>query len=212
MEFNITRENTFASSSTRSVSRLLPENGKAVFYKYSFQILKGVFFILKSFPTHKGEIYKEHMSSLTRSRCEYLLKNNRLVNDWNTVVEQLLIQQQPKVIKRRKRTKKTKKENPTVALLEQKIEDDKEHRKRILEEHEILEGTVNNINVELEAEKEKTRKTLKLAYLLRLEIAKQKTLIAEQQAVIQAAEGKIENVILDSFQSLIFSPTAAIIL
>ena len=63
------------------------------------------------------------MSSLTRSRCEYLLKNNRLVNDWNTVVEQLLIQQQPKTpIKRRKR-KKIKKEtnNQQLSLLEQKI-------------------------------------------------------------------------------------------
>ena len=50
--------------------------------------------------------------------------------------------------------------------------EDQEHRKRLLEDHAHLESTVTNINTELENEKEKTRKTLKLAYLLRLEIAK----------------------------------------
>ena len=63
----------------------------------------------------------------------------------------------------------------------------------MLDDHALLESTVSNINVELEAEKEKTRKTLKLAYLLRLEIAKQKTLIAEQQVVIQARVRNFEN-------------------
>ena len=53
-----------------------------------------------------------------------------------------------------------------------KFSEDQEHRKRLLEDHAHLESTVTNINTELENEKEKTRKTLKLAYLLRLEIAK----------------------------------------
>ena len=53
-----------------------------------------------------------------------------------------------------------------------KFSEDQEHRNRLLEDHAHLESTVTNINTELENEKEKTRKTLKLAYLLRLEIAK----------------------------------------
>ena len=57
-------------------------------------------------------------------------------------------------------------QNETIFL------EDQEHRKRLLEDHAHLESTVTNINTELENEKEKTRKTLKLAYLLRLEIAK----------------------------------------
>ena len=46
---------------------------------------------------------------------------------------------------------------------------------------------MTNMNTELADEKEKTRKTLKLAYLLRLEIAKQKS-------IIQAADSKIDTV------------------
>ena len=65
--------------------------------------------------------------------------------------------------------------------IDKKNLEDQEHRKRLLEDHAHLESTVTNINTELENEKEKTRKTLKLAYLLRLEIAKvgfQKTSIS----------------------------------
>ena len=40
------------------------------------------------------------MNDITRSRCEYLLRNNRLVNDWNTVVEQLLNQHPREVSKK----------------------------------------------------------------------------------------------------------------
>ena len=56
---------------------------------------------------------------------------------------------------------------------------------------------MSHMNNQLEDEKEKTRKTLKLAYLLRLEIAKQKTMIAEQQSVIQGADAKIDTVKVD---------------
>ena len=180
------------------------------------------------------------MNDLTRSRCEYLLRNNRLVNDWNTVVEQLLLQNQPKTVKkkRKKKNNQEKVKSQHILLLEQKLNgaydkylssgslsgalsraamfchykistltmtvnfesksstktvhlnpighfhpktailrqiffsEDQEHRKRLLEDHAHLESTVTNINTELENEKEKTRKTLKLAYLLRLEIAK----------------------------------------
>ena len=56
--------------------------------------------------------------------------------------------------------------------MDENFSEDQEHRKRLLEDHAHLESTVTNINTELENEKEKTRKTLKLAYLLRLEIAK----------------------------------------
>ena len=172
------------------------------------------------------------MNDLTRSRCEYLLRNNRLVNDWNTVVEQLLLQNQPKTVKkkRKKKNNQEKVKSQHILLLEQKLNgtldkylpsgsqskvksrvifksgnifwpkgpfdwhklklaaiwpifnfrfflknffsEDQEHRKRLLEDHAHLESTVTNINTELENEKEKTRKTLKLAYLLRLESAK----------------------------------------
>jgi len=135
-------------------------------------------------------------TSSTRSRCEYLLRNNRLVNDWNTVVEQLLLQNQPKTVKkkRKKKNNQEKVKSQHILLLEQKLNEDQEHRKRLLEDHAHLESTVTNINTELENEKEKTRKTLKLAYLLRLEIAKQKTMIAEQQTIIQQADSRIDNV------------------
>merc|ERR1712235_44928 len=98
----------------------------------------------------------------------------RLVNDWNTVVEQLLLQNQPKTVKkkRKKKNNQEKVKSQHILLLEQKLNEDQEHRKRLLEDHAHLESTVTNINTELENEKEKTRKTLKLAYLLRLEIAK----------------------------------------
>ena len=67
--------------------------------------------------------YKEKMNDLTRSRCEYLLRNNRLVNDWNTVVEQLLLQNQPKTIKkkRKKKNNQEKVKSQHILLLEQKL-------------------------------------------------------------------------------------------
>ena len=75
--------------------------------------------------------------------------------------------------------------------------EDQQHRQKILEDHSLLESQMSHMNSELADEKEKTRKTLKLAYLLRLEIAKQKTMIAEQQSVIQNADSKIETVKID---------------
>ena len=67
--------------------------------------------------------YKEKMNDLTRSRCEYLLRNNRLVNDWNTVVEQLLLQNQPKTVKKKRKKKNTqeKVKSQHILLLEQKL-------------------------------------------------------------------------------------------
>ena len=67
--------------------------------------------------------YKEKMNDLTRSRCEYLLRNNRLVNDWNTVVEQLLLQNQPKTVKkkRKKKNNQEKVKSQHILLLEQKL-------------------------------------------------------------------------------------------
>ena len=63
------------------------------------------------------------MNDLTRSRCEYLLRNNRLVNDWNTVVEQLLLQNQPKTVKKKRKKKNTqeKVKSQHILLLEQKL-------------------------------------------------------------------------------------------
>ena len=63
------------------------------------------------------------MNDLTRSRCEYLLRNNRLVNDWNTVVEQLLLQNQPKTVKkkRKKKNNQEKVKSQHILLLEQKL-------------------------------------------------------------------------------------------
>ena len=55
--------------------------------------------------------------------------------------------------------------------------EDQQHRQKILEDHSLLESQMTHMNTELADEKEKTRKTLKLAYLLRLEIAKQKSII-----------------------------------
>merc|ERR1712123_382115 len=54
---------------------------------------------------------REHSfaTTSTRSRCEYLMRNNGLVNDWNTVVEQLLTAH-PKVVKKKKKKVIKKKE------------------------------------------------------------------------------------------------------
>merc|ERR1719494_870068 len=142
---------------------------------------------------------REHSfaTTSTRSRCEYLLRNNKLVNDWNTVVEQLLMAH-PKVVKKKKKKIVKKKQeqqqnndkNAQIKILVERIEEDQQHRQKILEDHSLLESQMSHMNNQLEDEKEKTRKTLKLAYLLRLEIAKQKTMIAEQQSVIQGADAK----------------------
>ena len=77
------------------------------------------------------------------------------------------------------------------------LKEDQQHRQKILEDHSLLESQMSHMNNQLEGEKEKTRKTLKLAYLLRLEIAKQKTMIAEQQSVIQGSDAKIDTVKVD---------------
>ena len=97
MEFNVPREHSFATTSTRSV---------------------------------KSPFIQKKMNDLTRSRCEYLLRNNRLVNDWNTVVEQLLMAH-PKVVKRKK--KKAKK-----VVKEKEKEDEKSAQIKILVER--IEG------------------------------------------------------------------------
>ena len=78
----------------------------------------------------KALLFKKKMNDLTRSRCEYLLRNNRLVNDWNTVVEQLLMAH-PKVVKRKK--KKAKK-----VVKEKEKEDEKSAQIKILVER--IEG------------------------------------------------------------------------
>ena len=74
-------------------------------------------------PLRGDFFYKEKMNDLTRSRCEYLLRNNRLVNDWNTVVEQLLLQNQPKTVKkkRKKKNNQEKVKSQHILLLEQKL-------------------------------------------------------------------------------------------
>jgi hypothetical protein len=51
------------------------------------------------------------------------------------------------------------------------LENERVHRDRILDEHH---NTIQGINEELQHQREKSSSTLKLAYLLRLEIAKQK--------------------------------------
>lgn len=66
------------------------------------------------------------MNDLTRSRCEYLMRNNGLVNDWNTVVEQLLTAH-PKVVKKKKKKVIKKKEqkddkNAQIKILVERIE------------------------------------------------------------------------------------------
>ena len=69
------------------------------------------------------------MNDLTRSRCEYLLRNNKLVNDWNTVVEQLLMAH-PKVVKKKKKKIVKKKQeqqqnndkNAQIKILVERIE------------------------------------------------------------------------------------------
>jgi len=129
------------------------------------------------------------------------MRNNGLVNDWNTVVEQLLTAH-PKVVKKKKKKVIKKKEqkddkNAQIKILVERIEEDQQHRQKILEDHSLLESQMSHMNNQLEGEKEKTRKTLKLAYLLRLEIAKQKTMIAEQQSVIQGSDAKIDTVKVD---------------
>merc|ERR1712021_320060 len=141
---------------------------------------------------------REHSfaTTSTRSRCEYLMRNNGLVNDWNTVVEQLLTAH-PKVVKKKKKKEQKDDKNAQIKILVERIEEDQQHRQKILEDHSLLESQMSHMNNQLEGEKEKTRKTLKLAYLLRLEIAKQKTMIAEQQSVIQGSDAKIDTVKVD---------------
>jgi len=98
----------------------------------------------------------------------------------------------------RNETKKIKQDQTnckkTIDILVNRIEDDQKHRDKLLEDHSMLETQMTDIKTDLESEKEKTKKTLKLAYLLRLEIAKQKTLISEQNVIIQNADTKIETV------------------
>jgi hypothetical protein len=121
-----------------------------------------------------------------RSRCEWLMRNSRLVHDWNNVVEQLLLEKKPKRKSQKKRAKKQEKErNVQKRYIDTRFEEEKNHRTRILGEHQ---NEIEIIRTELDSEREKGSATLKLAYLLRMEIAKQKTTIAEQQAEL-AKEG-----------------------
>jgi len=55
-------------------------------------------------------------------------------------------------------------------------------------------ANIREINEELQVQRETSASTLKLAYLLRLEIAKQKAVIAEQSASIAKSETKMESV------------------
>lgn len=108
------------------------------------------------------------------------MRNSRLVHDWNNVVEQLLLEKKPKRKSHKKRAKKQEKQaNIQKRYIDTRFEEEKNHRTRILGEHE---NEIEIIRTELDSEREKGSATLKLAYLLRMEIAKQKTTIAEQQA------------------------------
>jgi len=121
----------------------------------------------------------------TRSRCEWIFRNSRYVQDWNNVVERLLME---KSRKKKKRPKK-KKVAPEPVVTQKEFELEIDHRERILEEHN---EKFREMNEELDQQREKSAGALKLAYLLRLEIAKQKALIAEQNAAISVNESKVE--------------------
>jgi len=101
------------------------------------------------------------------------------------VVERLLME---KSRKKKKRPKK-KKVAPEPVVTQKEFELEIDHRERILEEHN---EKFREINEELDQQREKSAGALKLAYLLRLEIAKQKALIAEQNAAISVNESKVE--------------------
>ena len=107
---------------------------------------------------------------MTRSRCEWIFRNSRYVQDWNNVVERLLME---KSRKKKKRPKK-KKVAPEPVVTQKEFEIEIDHRERLLEEHN---EKFREVNEELEQQREKSAGALKLAYLLRLEIAKQKALI-----------------------------------
>ena len=49
---------------------------------------------------------------MTRSRCEWLLKNSRMINDWNNVVEKLLLEKQKP--KRKRKRKKILIKKPSI--------------------------------------------------------------------------------------------------
>lgn len=114
------------------------------------------------------------------------------MHDWNNVVEQLLLEKKPKRKSQKKRAKKQEKErNVQKRYIDTRFEEEKNHRTRILGEHQ---NEIEIIRTELDSEREKGSATLKLAYLLRMEISRQKTTIAEQQAELAKQETRTETI------------------
>ena len=90
---------------------------------------------LKIFVNHQNEHFQENyllinkvpfpIKNMSRSRCEWIFRNSRYVQDWNNVVERLLME---KSRKKKKRPKK-KKVAPEPVVTQKEFELEIDHRK-----------------------------------------------------------------------------------